>query len=352
MTDAALITVHDRQLERLEPPADSVTRPGTDAGIGAGTGPVPTDDPLPTARLIAGWLLGYGSAHTRRAYARDLTTWIGWCDRLELDPRQAARVHVDGFARHLSEDLALAPATVARRLAAVSAFYRWCVLEEHLSANPAVHVRRPNLDPDSSTTLGLTGVQARALLSASGEHSPRMRALVALLLVDGLRISEALALDVDHVRGLDRGHRIVTLTRKGGRTARAALPPLVADALDTYLRHRTTEAAGPDHTPDHPAPPPVSGPLFVTRTGARWRPGNAARALTGLATRAGIPGADRVTPHALRHAAITLALEAGVPLHEVQDFAGHRDPRSTRRYDRARDRLDRHASYALAGHLG
>jgi len=48
---------------------------------------------------------------------------------------------------------------------------------------------------------------------------------------------------------------------------------------------------------------------------------------------------------------VTLALDAGVPLHEVQDFAGHRDPRSTRRYDRARDRLDRHASYTRATHL-
>jgi len=52
---------------------------------------------------------------------------------------------------------------------------------------------------------------------------------------------------------------------------------------------------------------------------------------------------------ALRHAAITLALDAEIPLHEVQDFAG---PRSTRRYDRARGRLDRHASYALPAHPG
>lgn len=338
----------------LEPSSD----PPTTAADRSTTALLPETGVPPMTRLVAGWLLGYGSAHTRRAYARDLTTWTRWCERLDVDPRRAGRVHVDGFARHLSEDLALAPATVARRLAAVSAFYRWCVLEEYLPDNPAVHVRRPDLDPDASTTLGLTAPQARTLLTASETHSPRMRALVALLLVDGLRLSEALSLDIDHVTGVDRGHRIVTLRRKGGRTARAALPPLVADALDTYLQHR----AGPvnEHqtetgtTTAHGAAGPgrrLTGPLFVTRTGARWRPGNAARALTALAARTGIPGADRVTPHALRHAAITLALDAGVPLHEVQDFAGHRDPRSTRRYDRARDRLDRHASYTLAGHL-
>lgn len=294
-------------------------------------------------RLVAGWLLGYGSPHTRRAYARDLSGWARWCAELDIDPLTAERVHVDAWARHLSEARALAPATVARRLAAVSAFYRWCVLEHHLSANPAVHTRRPELDPDSSTTLGLTADQARALLAAATAHSPRMRALVALLLVDGLRISEALALNIDHVQAVDRGHRIADLRRKGGRTARAALPPLVADAIDTYLHHRAATT--------HQDIAALAGPLFVTRSCARWRPGNAARSLIALARRTGILGANRITPHALRHAAITLALDAGVPLHEVQDFAGHRDPRSTRRYDRARDRLDRHASYTLAAHL-
>lgn len=294
-------------------------------------------------QLAAGWLLGYASSHTRRAYARDLQGWARWCADLDTDPLAAGRVHVDAWARHLTEQLHLAPATVARRLAAVSAFYRWCVLEEHLAANPAVHVRRPDVDPDASTTLGLTADQARTLLTAAGEHSPRLHALVALLLVDGLRISEALGLDVEHVRDVDRGHRVATVRRKGGRTARTALPPLVTAALDHYLDHRATDTQTSVRT--------LTGPLFVTRTGARWRPGNAARALTALARRTGIPGADRVTPHALRHAAITLALDAGVPLHEVQDFAGHRDPRSTRRYDRARGRLDRHASYTLAAHL-
>jgi integrase/recombinase XerD len=254
-------------------------------------------------------------------------------------------VHVDAWARHLTEALALAPAAIARRLAAVSAFYRWCVLEQHLSTNPAVHARRPEVDPNASTTLGLTPEHARTLLAGAAEHSPRMLALVTLLLIDGLRISEALSLDVDDVQHVDRGHRIVDLRRKGGHAARAALPPLVSDAIDTYLAHRADQGADRDQGADAPAARRgPTGPLFVTRTGARWRPGNAARALTALATHVEIPGATRVTPHALRHAAITLALDAGVPLHEVQDFAGHRDPRSTRRYDRARGRLDRHAS--------
>lgn len=148
-----------------------------------------------------------------------------------------------------------------------------------------MHVRRPAVDPDASTTLGLSADQARALLAGAADYSPRMLALVALLPVDGLRISEALGLEVDDVQHTDRGHRIADLRRKGGR---AALPPLVADAVDTYLAHR---AGG-------------HGPLFPTGTGARWQPGNAARALTALATlpmRAGRQGRPvRVTDQCWR----------------------------------------------------
>jgi integrase len=58
--------------------------------------------------------------------------------------------------------------------------------------------------------------------------------------------------------------------------------------------------------------------------------------------------AKHITPHSLRHTMVTLALDAGVSLRDVQDAARHADPRTTRRYDRARHALDRHATYTLA----
>jgi integrase/recombinase XerD len=68
-----------------------------------------------------------------------------------------------------------------------------------------------------------------------------------------------------------------------------------------------------------------------------------------VAHRAGI--AKRVGPHTLRHAFITAALDAGVPLRDVQEAASHADPRTTMRYDRARVSLDRHATYIVATFL-
>ena len=70
-----------------------------------------------------------------------------------------------------------------------------------------------------------------------------------------------------------------------------------------------------------------------------------------LAARAQLDGAGEIRPHSLRVAFITGAREAGASLQDVQDAAGHADPRTTRRYDRGRHSLDRHASYAITAWL-
>ena len=73
------------------------------------------------------------------------------------------------------------------------------------------------------------------------------------------------------------------------------------------------------------------------------------RTVKRLARRAGI--SKRISPHSLRHSFITAALDAGVPLRDVQEAASHADPRTTLRYDRARASLDRHATYIVATYV-
>jgi integrase len=70
-----------------------------------------------------------------------------------------------------------------------------------------------------------------------------------------------------------------------------------------------------------------------------------------LARTAGIEAWAELSPHSLRYSAITFALDAGATLRDVQDYAGHKDPRTTRRYDHARDSRDRNAAYAVAAYL-
>jgi integrase/recombinase XerD len=163
----------------------------------------------------------------------------------------------------------------------------------------------------------------------SDDHR-RSLALVLPLGLNGLRISEALGADVIDL-DTERGHRVLRVKRKGGKTATVPLAPRTAEAVDAYVGDRT------------------DGPWFITATGARWHRSEAWRVLRRLAKKAVPEKAKTLHPHDLRHAFVTLSLDAGASLRDVQDAAGHADPRTTRRYDRARHNLDRHPTYALAG---
>jgi site-specific recombinase XerD len=90
----------------------------------------------------------------------------------------------------------------------------------------------------------------------------------------------------------------------------------------------------------------VEGPIFLGSNRDRLDRHAAGRIVRRIARRAGI--AIRVGPHTLRHAFITAALDAGVPLRDVQEAASHANPRTTMRYDRGRQSLDRHATYIVA----
>jgi integrase/recombinase XerD len=87
----------------------------------------------------------------------------------------------------------------------------------------------------------------------------------------------------------------------------------------------------------------------VTAGGRQLDRHAASKVIVRLARAAGI--SKRITPHSLRHTFVTLALDAGAQLRDVQDAAGHADPRTTRRYDRARNSLDRNPTYAVAAHI-
>jgi Phage integrase family len=159
---------------------------------------------------------------------------------------------------------------------------------------------------------------------------PPERALISLLALNGLRVSEATGADIEHL-GLERGHRTLTITRKGGKVVTIPLAPRTARAIDLAIGERT------------------EGPVFLAGDGRRLDRHGAGRIVRKVARRAGIGKA--VTPHTLRHAFITAALDAGVPLRDVQDAASHADPRTTMRSDRARGSLDRHATYIVAAYV-
>src|SRR3954452_11994288 len=203
-----------------------------------------TADDDPFIRLATGWLVGHPT-HTATAYRRDLQAWATWCMHLGMHPLAAERHHVDAWVRHLMTTpqprtgRPAAASTVARRLSALSSFYDYGVHDAGvLSHSPLASVRRPRVS-DESQAVGLTADELRRLLAAAAAHSPRSLALVSLLTFCGLRISEALNAEVRDY-GSDHGHRVLKVTRKGGKTSWVALAPPVVRALDAYLGDRTT----------------------------------------------------------------------------------------------------------------
>ena len=270
--------------------------------------------------LAAAFLSGY-SGRTREAYAADLLQWGGWCAQRGVDVLAVGRAHLQVFVREL-EDAGRAPSTIGRKLSAIGGFYAYCVVEDVLAKNPVAHVRRPRVS-DESPRFGLDKAELAHLLAIANRHGPVAHALICLLALNGLRVSEtcrATAADLDH----ERGHQLLTIVRKGGKRARIPLAPRTAAAIASLGR--------------------VGDELLLQLD--RF---SANRLVQHLVDAAGI--VKTITPHSLRHTFITLSLDAGVALRDVQDAAGHADPRTTRRYDRGRHSMDRHATYALTAFL-
>jgi len=223
------------------------------------------------------------------------------------------------------------PSTVSRRFSVTVGFYRTCVIDGVLEHSPAEYVRRPFV-PAESPTLGFTHLQFEALLAAARQSANNCDfALVAMLGLLGLRIFEATGASIEDL-GEEHGHRVLRICGKGTKIALIPLPPAVGRAID-----RATGSRG-------------TGPVLLNSRGTRMDRHAATRRLRRLADSAGVRIA-RTHPHMLRHTFVTTMLDAGVDLRDVQIAARHADPRTTMRYDRARQNLDRHPNYILAAYM-
>ena len=158
--------------------------------------------------------------------------------------------------------------------------------------------------------LGLSHLQFEAVLAAARESTNRFDfALVAMLGLLGLRISEASGTDVEDL-GEEHDHRVLLVHGKGGKQTLVPLPPAVGRALDQAVGDRPTD------------------PLLLNRRDRRMDRHRATRRLRNLA-RTAIVRLPRLRPHLLRHTYVTTMLDAGVDLRDVQIAARHADQHTT-----------------------
>ena len=318
------------------------------------TGQVLTGQPAPDGRdtllgrLTAAWLNRYDSEHTRTAYRRDLGYWLGWCQSCGLHPLDVRMADVDDWLAYqrdygtAGDGKPAARRSIARRLSAVASWYTYVIRNTAsdpaplITHNPADTDARPNVDRDVSPTVGLTRAEADRLIAAADADGPRSSAIIRLFLTNAIRCQTISTLQISSL-GWDRGHRAFTTKIKGGQIQRDPIPPPTARAIDLYLESR-----------GHP----TEGLLFVTSTGNAVSEPQLFRDVRRLARNAKLDAAGDLSPHSLRHTAITEALEATGDLRKAQDLAHHADPRTTRLYDLRRGELDGHAAYVLATRYG
>ncbi len=151
-----------------------------------------------TERLaLAGFLAGYGGL-TRQAYELVLRQFAGWCQQHQLQLSGTRRADIEFCARDL-EARGRARATITRRLCTVAGFSRYAVEEELLGHSPAAHVRRPRLDYEAHVA-GLDRNELGGLLVAADPGPPTEHALISLLALNGLRVSELVRLRLAGLR--------------------------------------------------------------------------------------------------------------------------------------------------------
>jgi site-specific recombinase XerD len=261
-----------------------------------------------------------GSAErTRRAYGVDLGGFAEWAGAQGLGPAEVRHRDVRRYGAGLSSAGA-APATVARKLAALRGLYGFLVRTERLGQNPAELVSSPKRSEKLPRVL--TSEQMRSLLERIPARTPlemRDRAMLELAYSCGLRCEEIVNLDLG---ALDFETEQLRVLGKGSKERLLPVGEPAQRALRRYL-DRARRALATD---------PRERAMFLSKSGRRLSTSDVTRRL-GLWTRQAALAAG-VSPHALRHSFATHLLEGGADLRTIQELLGHASISTTQVYTR------------------
>ncbi|MFD4740160.1 tyrosine-type recombinase/integrase [Streptomyces virginiae] len=312
------------------------------------------DNVLPT--LAATWIAHQRSDNTRRSYARGFKVFEEFSREHGTHPMGVKFALADAFRLWLEQTPTWArvkggarnemvrtgppysDASRANALSAASSFFSyWDKVSDNGVKNPFDAVQRPVMDPDYSPTPGYTEAEWAKLVATARDHHriaayrKRAYALLLMLYTLALRIDSLLNARVEDI-GYDKGHRVLHLEKmKGGGRKKKAIPPVAWDALQDYLNGRE------------------EGWLFCTASGAQLDEPAVWRLCAALARRAGLPVRG---PHGAKGDGITHALtRPDARPDKVQDWADHKDSRTTQRYNKRRQLLDDSPGYGLGADL-
>ncbi len=287
------------------------------------------------------WLAKQKSARTRRAYRQDIAHFMRTIRISSVEElRQVDHRAVIAWERFMRETERAQASTIRRRLAALSSLFKHLVQHGYAEKNPVADVQRPTINRAEGSTLAFSKAQARKILDLPPESTLsglRDRAILSVGLQVGLRRAEIASLKVSDLHE-NRGFDSLRVVRKGGRKEGLAINPQAAQRLKAYL---LVSGHGED----------LEGPLFrpLKHNGKRQEqrrsmtPDAIDRVVRRYAAKIGL--ARGYSAHSMRATFITTALENGASLEDVQKAAGHRDPSTTKLYDRRGYNPEKSASF-------
>lgn len=273
------------------------------------------------------------SPHTRRAYLRSINRFLAWCDERSLELNRVSPADVG----HFMDSLDLAIASKKQALAAIRHFFDGLVTRHAVMLNPAASVRGDRYSVVEGKTPEISVKQARVLLNSIDTMDIvglRDKAIISVLIYTAARVGAVSKLRVKHL--YDSGDQYcLHFDDKGGKSREIPVRHDLQTLLFEYLQRADLQL---DHDDTRP--------LFTTAirktkelTMRAMTAGDIGRMVKRRMAACGLP--RRLSPHSFRVTTITDLLEQGVPLEDVQNLAGHADPRTTRLYDRRKKKITR-----------
>jgi len=275
----------------------------------------------------AEWFANLTNPNTRRAYKGDVRSFMGFLGIEQgQDLRKVVRAHVLAWRKAIA---AKAPATVRRKLAAVSSLFDYLCDRNAVPGNPVSSIQRPKEGANQGKTPAISDKQARTLLEAPGEGTGalRDRAILAVFLYQGPRRAEVAGLRVGDLEDR-RGIPHFTFRGKGGKIRYLPAHPIAVAAVGEYLK-----AAGHGKEQGGALFRPLRNRTSAAGTDAALSADSLWRVVMGYAQEVGIAVAG-FGPHSLRATSATNALEHGADIAAVSEWLGHASITTTRLYDK------------------
>ncbi len=268
------------------------------------------------------------SPHTCRCYRRDLEAFEDFIKnsgtqlapggdvKIEKVDRVAIRKYLSFLHRKNKKS------SIARKISTLRSFYKYLVREQLIPSNPAKAVSTPKVEKTLPTTLSvdeafrlMESPQSRSVKfsKGSGERGLRDRAILELLYSSGLRVSELVGLNSNHL-DLDLG--IVRVMGKGRKERIVPVGVKAVDALKAYFEERGVLKG--------------DEPIFINSSGGRLTSRSVGRLIKKYTRHSSI--FRKISPHSLRHTFATHLLDAGADIREIQEMLGHSSLSTTQRY--------------------